>query len=459
MPTDVDVLVIGGGLSGLAVAHGVLARGATAEVLDAAARAGGVIGTVRRDGALVEAGPNSARTTPALEKLIDALGIRGERIDARADAATRFILRNAKLVALPMSPPAFLTSSALSVRAKLRLLREPFIAPAPPDADESVATFVRRRLGSEILDYAVDPFVSGVYAGDPEELSVAAAFPRLHALEQRFGSLIRGEIRSARERAKARGSARHAAGSFSFRGGMQTLTDALARAVGCVTIGVRVQRIERHSDGTWTATGTRGGDPVVRRAKVIVLAAPSYEAATLVREFAPDAAGALAAVTYAPIASVVTAYRRDDVRDPLAGFGFLVPKVERRQILGTLFSSSMFESRAPEGIVLLTTFVGGRRAPRLAAIDDTPLAALVHGELAALLGAHNPASTVITRWPNAIPQYTLGHLERLRSIDEAEDALPGLRFSANYRGGISVGDRIDSAHATSDAITQFLAQA
>lgn len=450
MPTDVDVLVIGGGLSGLAVAHGILARGATVEVLEAAAHAGGVIGTSRRDGALVEAGPNSARTTPPLEKLIDALGIRGERIDARVEAATRFIVRDSKLVALPMSPPAFLTSSTFSLRAKLRVLREPFIAPAPPDADESVAAFVRRRLGTEILDYAVDPFVSGVYAGDPEELSVAAAFPRLHALEQRFGSLIKGEIRSAR------GSARLVTGSFSFRGGMQTLPGALVRAVGRVTIGVRVQRIERTSDGTWTATGMRGGDPIVRRAKAIVLAVPSYDAATLVRELAPGAARALAAITYAPVASVAAMYHRDDVRHSLAAFGFLVPKAERRQILGTLFSSSMFEDRAPEGSVLLTAFVGGRRAPHLAAVDDAQLAALVHGDLAALLGAHNPACTAITRWPNAIPQYTLGHRERLRSIEEAEGALSGLRFSANYRGGISIGDCVESSDVTAAAVTAFL---
>jgi protoporphyrinogen/coproporphyrinogen III oxidase len=318
---------------------------------------------------------------------------------------------------------------------------------------------VRRRLGTEILDYAVDPFVSGVYGGDPDELSVASSFPRLHELEQRFGSLIKGQIRAARERPHDSGTGSHAAGSLSFRGGMQTLTDALARNVSRITTGVRVQRIASNADGTWTATGTRGGETVIRHARAIVITVPSYEAATLVRELAPRAATGLAAILYAPIASVATAYRRNDVRDPLAGFGFLVPKVERRLILGTLFSTSMFEGRAPEGTVLLTSFVGGRRAPHLSAIDDTPLAALVHGELAALLGAHNPAWTAITRWTHAIPQYDLGHAERLRPVDDAEGALPGLHFCANYRGGISIGDCIESAYAATDAVTRFLARA
>ena len=296
-PTDVDVIVVGGGISGLAAAFGAQQRGASVEVLDAGARAGGVIGTVHRDGALYEAGPNSALdTTPLINELLDALGIRGERADASAVASTRFIVRGGKLVALPMSPGAFLTTPAFTLGAKLRLLREPFIAPAPPDVEESIAAFVRRRLGTEFLDYAIDPFVSGVYAGDPEQISVPAAFPRLHALEQKYGSLIKGQIKGARERRRSAEKAKNTAGSFSFRAGMQTLTDALARAVGRVATGVRVHQIVRDPDGTWTVAGTRDGAPVVRRARAVVLAAPAYAAAELVRDLAPAAAQGLAAI-------------------------------------------------------------------------------------------------------------------------------------------------------------------
>jgi oxygen-dependent protoporphyrinogen oxidase len=458
MPTDVDVLVIGGGISGLAIGFGARQRGAVVEVFDAAARAGGVIGTVHRDGALFETGPNSALdTTPLVNELLDALGIRSERADASAVASTRFIVRGGKLIPLPTSPQAFLTTPAFTLGAKLRLLREPFIAPAPPDAEESIAAFVRRRLGTEFLDYAIDPFVSGVYAGDPEQISVSAAFPRLHALEQKYGSLIKGQIRGARARIQNAEKAKNTAGSFSFRRGMQTVTDALARAVARVATGVRVQQIERNPDGAWTVTGTQGGEPVVRRARTVVLAVPAYEAAKLVRELAPAATQGLAAIPYAAIASVASAYRRADIAHSLAGFGFLVPKKEQRQILGSLFSSSMFEGRAPAGAVLLTSFIGGLRNPALPAKPDAELAEIVQGELRALVGARNePMWIVITRWTHAIPQYNLGHRERLRPVEDAERALPGLFFCANYRDGISVGDCIKSAHAMADIVTRFL---
>ena len=461
MPTDVDVLVIGGGISGLATAFGLQRRDARVEVLDAGTRAGGVIGTVHRDGALYETGPNSALdTTPLINELLDQLGIRDERADASAVAATRFIVRGGKLIALPMSPGAFLTTPAFTLGAKLRLLREPFVAPAPPDAEESIAAFVRRRLGTELLDYAIDPFVSGVYAGDPEQISVLAAFPRLHALEQKHGSLIKGQIKGARERRQSAEKAKNTAGSFSFRGGMQTLTDALARAVGRVTTGVHVQNIERNADGAWTVAGTRGGEAVVRRARSVVLAAPAYATAKLVRELAPAATQGLAAIPYAAIASVATAYLRSDIAHSLAGFGFLVPKKERRKILGSLFSSSMFEGRAPAGTVLLTSFVGGLRNPELTAQSDAGIAQLVQGELESLVGARGePQWLAITRWTHAIPQYNLGHRERLRPVEAAERALPGLFFCANYRGGVSVGDCIKSAHAMADTVSRFVSSA
>ena len=458
MQSDADVLIIGGGLSGLAAAFGLACQRTAVEVLEAAARAGGVIGTVHRDGALYETGPNSALdATPLINELLDALGIRNERVEASTVAATRYIVRGGALVPLPTSPGALLTSPAFSLGAKFRVWREPFVAPAPADADESVATFFRRRLGQEILDFAVDPFVAGVYAGDPDRLSLPAAFPRLHALEQKHGSLIKGQFESARERRQNAAGARQSGGSFSFRAGMQTLTDALARAVGRVTTNVRVQRIERGTDDAWTVTGTREGEPVVRRAKAVILAVPAYEAATLLRESAPAAADALADIDYAAIASIATLYRRGDVAHSLAGFGFLVPKKEQRRILGALFSSSMFLGRASEDRALITSFVGGKRNPDIYAKSDAEIAEFVHAEHAALIGVRNsPQWRGITRWPHAIPQYNVGHRERLRAIEDAARALPGLFVCANFRGGVSVGDCITSAHAASDLIARYL---
>ncbi len=455
---ELDAVIVGGGISGLVAAFELQRRGMTVEVLDSGARAGGVIGTMHRDGALYETGPNSALdTTPQIDELLDALGIRGERVDANAVAATRYIVRDGKLLALPTSPGAFLGTSTFTLGAKFRLWREPFVPPAPPDVEESIAAFVRRRLGTEFLDYAIDPFVAGVYAGDPEQISVSAAFPRLHALEQRYGSLIKGQFQGARERRRAAGTAANTAKSFSFRNGMQTLTDALASAVTRIATGVTVTRVERGADGTWTVAGTRDRESVVRRTRSVVLAVPAYVAANLVRDVAPDAAQGLAAIPYAPIAVVATSHRRADIPHPLAGFGFLVPRRERRKILGCLFSSSMFEGRAPEGSVLLTTFVGGAREPALAGATDAELAAIVAGELGALLDARaEPAWNAFTRWTHAIPQYNLGHAGRLRPVEEAERALPGLHFCANYRGGVSVGDRIKTSHAAAEAIARSL---
>jgi len=458
MQTDVDVLVVGAGISGLATAFALGMRGATVELFEAAPRAGGVIGTRHRNGALVEHGPNSTLdTSPLINELLDRLGIRGERVATRAVAATRYIVRGGKLVALPTSPGSFLASRAFSPGAKWRLAREPFIKPAPADAEETIAEFVRRRLGPEFLDYAIDPFVAGVYAGDPERISVSAAFPRLHALEQTHGSLIKGRIMGARNRRAQGEIAQNAAASFSFRGGMQALTDALAAAVGRIETGVSVRRIERGKDGAWTIVGARGGDPMLRRARAIVLAAPAYEAAKLLRELWPPATRGLNAIPYAPVASVATAYRRTDVAHPLEGFGFLVPRKEFRRILGSLFSSSLFEGRAPQGIVLLTTFVGGMRDPDLLQKPDGALGTLVHEELASLIGATAPPQWFdLTRWTHAIPQYNVGHAERIQALDDAERAAPGLFACASYRGGVSVGDCIKSAHASADAVTRFL---
>ncbi|MEP7183539.1 MAG: protoporphyrinogen oxidase [Betaproteobacteria bacterium] len=458
MANDVDALVIGAGISGLTTAYRLAKRGIAVEVLDAGREPGGVMGTRRRDGALYETGPNSTLdTTPLINALLADLGIAAERADAAAVASTRFIVRGGALVALPSSPPAFFTTKAFTLGAKLALLREPFVRPLPPGVEESIASFVRRRLGNEFLDYAIDPFVAGIYAGDPERISVPAAFPRLAALEQKYGSLIKGQIIGARERKKNPEQAKNTAGSFSFRQGMQTLPLALARAVGRVEQGVNVVSVTRDSDGTYVVTGQRDDAPVVRRARAVVLAVPAHPAAGLVAALAPAAASALLAIDYAPIAVVASAYRRADVTHPLAGFGFLVPKKERRALLGTLFSSSMFDGRAPDGMVLLTTFVGGRRNPELAALPDDELGRIVAGELTALVGAApTPQWREIVRWPQAIPQYDLGHLDRLLKVSEAEAALPGLSFCANYRGGVSVGDCIKAAHTAADTVQAHL---
>lgn len=459
MNIDCDVVIAGAGISGLTTAFRLIRQGLRVEVIEAASRAGGVIGTECANGVLYERGPNSIlNTSPLIGQLIDELGIASERLDMDAACSKRYIVRSGGLVALPTSPVAFLTTPLFSARAKLRLLCEPFVARGSAHVEESVAQFVSRRLGREILDYAIEPFVAGVHAGDAAALSLIAAFPRLHALEQRYGSLIQGQIRGARERSQQAERSRHSAASFSFRAGMQTLTNALARAAVSIRTGSKVLNVRRCDDGTWLVAVHANGGVAHIKSHAIVLAIPAYEAAPLVQPYAPAAARALAEIPYAPVVSVAAVYSRKNVAHPLDGFGFLAPRVERRGILGTLFSSSMFEHRSPAGKVLVTTFIGGQRDPQLAGLPDDEIMRVSTDELASLIGTRgSPRFCAVSRWPRAIPQYVLGHLERISIAHEAELAWPGLFLCASYRGGVAVGDCIKSAHACANAVFDHVA--
>lgn len=449
-----DVLVIGAGISGLVTASQLQAGGARVGVLEAAPRPGGAIGSRREQGILVEAGPNSMlETTPRIAELVRACGLEGERIEPGPEAKNRFVLRGGRLHPVPTSPGAFLGTPLFSLGAKLALAREPFVGRGAAGREESVADFVRRRLGAEFLDYAVNPFVSGVYAGDPEKLSVRAAFPRLVELEARYGSLIRGQILGARERRRNAEKAKNTAAMMTFRAGMQTLTDALATRAGELIMNAQVTELAR--DGARFRVVTSDGRTFDARS--VVIAVPAHAARRLIAPLGPAAGEALGEMIYPPVASVVSAYRREDVRHPLDGFGFLVPEKERRRILGTIFSSTLFPGRGPDGMVVLTTFVGGMRQPELARAPEADIAALVQAENAALLDAAPRAAVVcITRWAQAIPQYSLGHLERVALTEAAERALPGLHFCANWRGGISVGDCIKSGFATAERVAAAL---
>ena len=453
-----DAIVVGAGISGLVTAHRLRRAKLQVLVIDAGHQSGGVIATVAHQGCQYERGPNSAMdTTPLIGELVAELGL-GEQLRwASAVSNVRYVVRAGVPLPLPTSAGAFLRTRLFSLPAKLALLREPFVARAAPGAEESIAAFVRRRLGPEFLDYAIDPFVAGVYAGDPEQISVSAAFPKLHALEQRWGSLIRGQIFGAAERRRQQEQAKNTARSFSFAGGMQVLTDALAAAVAPLALGTRVTRLERDAQGGFVLHTDRLGRSARWRTRAVVLATPADTTAALLREHADDAAAALGAIDYAPVATVASCYARADIAHALDGFGCLVPRKEARQVLGVLFSSSMFDGRADAGTVLLTTFVGGQRQPHLPGLPEDEIAALVHAEHRALLGARRaPLFQRVTRWPRAIPQYALGHLGRVARASAAQRALPGLFFCANWKGGVAVGDCIKSGYHEADAVAAWL---
>lgn len=462
-PHTSDVIVVGGGLSGLVAAYRLSLRGLRVELVEAAPQPGGVIATHRRrlqahDGTrplegelLIEAGPNSATRSEAVDALLADLGITAERVDAERSAARRYLLRGDRLLAAPSSLTSFIATPLLSARAKLRLLREPFVIAARAAHDEeSVAQFVRRRLGGEALDYAVEPLVGGIYAGDAERLSLAATFPALARLEAEHGSLARGAVFSAMRTALSRNGAapsRLRATSFNFRGGMQTLTDALAGHLPQRLLGAHAVRLARDAGG-WSVTLQHADGHTTRHARALLLALPAHTAADLLAplgEAAGVASTALQGIAYPPMATVSVAYRRRDVSHPLDGFGFLAPRVERAAVLGTLFVSSMFAGRTPEGVVLLTSFVGGTRDPEAARAPDEHIAAEVVRANARYLGAEPPLCSSVHRWPQAIPQTDLGHARRLAAVDALEAAMSGLVLAGNWRDGVSIADCVAGA--------------
>lgn len=458
---ETDVTVVGGGLSGLATAHYVAGTGLDVHVLEKSKRTGGTIETRTEDGFLVDCGPNSALdTTPLLGEMFGSLGILEARRYAADSAKNRYIVRGGRLRTLPMSPPSFLTSRLFSASAKWRLLREPFVKPSDPDAEETLAAFVERRLGRELLDYAINPFVSGVYAGRPEELSVRAAFPRLHQLEQRYGSLIRGAAKGRRERRRRESggeASKQSARLFTFVGGMQTLVDALSNERPDAThTGVEVTAVRR-SDTRFEVDAAGDGGDRTYRSRVLVFAIPAYALASVPIEFEFGVRDAVASIPYPPVSMVFLGYRERPTPLPLDGFGFLVPEKEGRNILGTIWSSTLFPGRAPSGGAAFTTFVGGSRQPDRALLPNGQLTDLVRGDLENLIGVHREPDVVhVKLWDRAIPQYNVGHTAIVNELESFESRTPGLFISGNFRGGVSVSDCVKQAHALGSRIADWL---
>jgi oxygen-dependent protoporphyrinogen oxidase len=450
----VDAIIIGGGISGAAALHWLARRGADVLLFERNLTLGGVMRSRRNEhGALVETGPNSIQfNTPFLSEMIDDLGIASAVIQPDAAAANRYIMRDGKLVAAPSGPKSFLRSGLFSASAKLRALREPFIPPAQGEHEESVARFVERRLGREFLDYAINPFVSGIYAGQPERLSIRYGFAKIYDLEQGSGSIIKGAIGLARKRRKARkggaaGSERR--GIFSFVDGLATLPCTIEeRWKRMIRLGAAIERVERHGE-LWCVT--HEGESF--ETPHLIVATEASAAAAIVDPFDRDLASVLRQIEYPPVAVASVLYNRSAIAHPLDGFGVLIPEVERRNLLGVIFTSTLFPNRAPEGMALLTAFIGGSRDPQLALRSREEIEFDVHGELRRTLGiSARPIGFDLQVWPHAIPQYNLGYGAILDAIDSAEKRLPGFHLLGNYRGGVSVGDCVRSAREMADEI-------
>jgi oxygen-dependent protoporphyrinogen oxidase len=449
MPTR--VVIVGGGLSGLSLAYRLRERRPDVEltVLEKRPAAGGNIATLSRDGFRVEYGPNGIfDAKPSTLQLCRDLGL-GDRLLPASEAArkNRYLFLDGKLRALPGSLASFITSPVLSWRGKLSLLTEKYRnRPADVPADESIAAFARRRAGNEVAGVLADAVVTGIHAGDPELLSVNAAFPRLVQFEREFGSVMRGFAAVARQRRKeaaARGEKPQPQRLWSFREGLQVVVDALRdRLGGSVVTGVGVRRVERAGIGWLVRDDGQDAWP----ADAVVLTAHAHEQAAMVADLDPDLAEEMRSIPYNRIAVVAVGYREAEVPSRFDGFGYIAPQNTRRDVLGVQWCSSIFPDRAPPGMALWRALCGGWHRGDMLDWPDHRLVEAVRNELQLAMGVTAaPVFVQVVRWPAAIPQYLIGHLDHVRRIEERVAAHPGLFVGGNAYHGVAMNDCTEQA--------------
>ena len=475
------VAIIGGGITGLTAGFYLQRAGVPVTVYEATGRVGGAIQSLRKDGYLAEFGPNTIlETSPKIAQLVNDAGLQARRMNPDPKAEARYVVRYKRPIEMPGSVLGFLTTPLFTLGAKFAVLREPFRRVKRDGVEESIANFVRRRLCPEFLDHAIDALVGGIYAGDPEKLSVQQAFPKLAALEEKYGSLIKGQFLGARERKKTGEVAKDRAPKFSFDEGLQVLPDTLRDLLGAsVRLNTSVTKLTQTQSG-WTVEFRDANGAGQAEHSAVLYAGTAFRLAELQVELGdpltpslspsdgervpegrvrgkPLDLSAFSEIRYPPVASVVLGFRREDVAHPCNGFGMLIPKVEGFKILGTIFSSSLFPNRAPTGHVTLTSYIGGERYPELASLPAEQLHEIVQEDLRVLLGVRGkPTFAHSVYWPKAIPQYNLGYGKFRERMTEIEAKTPGFFLAGHYRDGISLGDSICSGINVVERIRNFL---
>ena len=437
-----DAIILGGGITGLTAGYLLQQKGLDITVIEKSSQAGGPIQSARQDGYLVELGPNSLLLPdPWVESFIDELGLNDQLLETHPSASKRYIIKKGRPVAVPASPLQAITTSLFSFKAKFGFLAEPFRKQISDQegAKETVASFVSRRMGPEFLDYAIDPFVSGVYAGDPSNLILEYAFPLMRGFERDGGSIIRGAFKYKKRR-KAEGTA-YKKRSISFRDGLDTLPKTIARKLGNrLWLDTEAVAINE-SDGGWQVTWKRDGENFEGFAKQLIVCLPADAIKNLA--WSGQIAELLHAtpdLDYPAVHSLALGFRTDQIRHPLDGFGMLAPSVENRNILGALFSSSLYEQRAPSDHCLLTVMIGGIRRPDLADKKQDELTSLALEELGELIGLKgDPTFAHLSSWPRAIPQYSADFGPWSKTLRNLEADLSGLHFGGHAIDGIAMG--------------------
>ena len=458
MPQSNRVIVVGGGISGLACAFRLQQAGEAPLLLETNDHVGGLAGTLERDGMLVESGPQSFQGTAPILDLTKQVGMEGALLTADPKAP-RYVLQHGKLREIPMSPKALLTSSLLTPGSRWKIASEALRKTHPPAQEESVADFARRKFGHEILEYLVAPFVSGVYAGDPEKLSLKAAFPTLEEWERQYGSILRGAMKARPANQKSSGPPP----LCTFRRGLGSLMRAIGERLGHnLRLGTTASAIHPSGEAsrpTFEVRVSSNGRAETINADAVVVATPAYVGSHLVSQVSNSLANTLSGIAYAPVAVVAAQYYTQQIGQSLQGFGFLVPRSEKLRILGTVWNSSLFPGRVREGQAVMTSFVGGATDPEIVQKPEAEIADLVHAENARVLKITGPPiSTAVFRYPKALPQYNLGHGHIVEAIRNGERANPGLFFAGNYLEGPALGKCIEMGNLTADTVREYLNQ-
>ncbi|KAF0152436.1 MAG: protoporphyrinogen oxidase [Ignavibacteria bacterium] len=441
------VVILGAGISGLATAYWLYKDGYDVSIIEEQSKAGGAMQTLHEENFLVDFGPNSGlETTPLIRKLVEEVGLSDEMIYASETSSKRFIFREGSLHALPMGFVQFLSTKLFSLNGKLRLFKEPFVGKSSDGYYQSIAQFVERRLGKEFLDYAIDPFVSGVFAGDPAKLSVKSAFPKLYRLEEVYGGLVKGLIKGARERKKSSEESKQSAKMFSFMNGMQTFPKAIANKLdGRIILNSVVKKVEKQND-KWVVLFENNGSLKKIECNKIISTVPSFVASEIFGNLDAELTIHLNSVYYPPVIVLYLAFNKKDIGTPLDGFGFLIPSLERKNFLGAIWSSTIFPNRCSEDKAGFTLFIGGARNQQILKQDTKQLIDTAVTEFKEMMKTKaEPVYLKSKMWSNAIPQYNLGYIEHENYFEKFEKNNPGIFLSGNYRGGISVGDCIKNS--------------
>ena len=470
------IVVIGGGISGLAAAHRLTELSPTSHVtlIEASARLGGTIRTDERDGFLLERGPDSfISEKPEAVALAKRLGIESRLIETNDRHRRSFIVRNGRLRAVPegfqlMAPSRiwpFLSTDIFSLGGKARMAADLLLPRKATNgvSDESLASFVRRRLGREALERMAQPMVGGIYTADPETLSLRATLPRFLDMERDHRSLILAMLRQARSQASAekRGTSGARYSLFlSFDRGMEVLVQALEQALEEASTQVETRLNTRVQSLSWTGASwtiqTQTGETL--DADAVCLALPSHTAAQLLSNIDAELSTQLNAIKYASTATINLAYRRAAIQHPLDGFGFVVPFIEKRSLIACTFSSVKFPGRAPENHVLLRAFAGGALQPEMFALDESEMLARVENDLRDLLRiTERPLFAEISKWPNSMPQYEIGHLDRIDKIDDEVSQIPALALAGNAYRGAGIPDCIRSGERAAELLNWITA--